>query len=231
MDPLPVCAVHVSDRTLRRRALQAAQHNRSVAAETHLRPATTQDVKFLEHLQRVYPNAIGFLPRMALDHYTAAGCAKIAIENGDPAGFILGSKRLRWQPLLRPIYQAAVAMDATRRHHGLALLAEIEAEARAAGQLGLQANCAAELEANEFWRAAGFIAIACLTPPNARKRDVICWRKPLATRVPLWFSQLPQRAGRHAGRSASDRQRSILNHFKTGKPHALITIPQQHAKP
>lgn len=89
-------------------------------------------------------------------------------------------------------------MDAQRRHHGLALLQLLEREARAVGQIGIQANCAVGLEANEFWDAAGFKPICILTPRNARGREIICWRKPLVNRVPLWFALPPQRAGHKA---------------------------------
>lgn len=183
-----------------------------------------RDVKFLIHLQREYPNAIGFLPTQALENYLQAGRVKITTENGEAAGFILAGRALRWQPLLRPIYQAAVAMDATRRHHGLALLADIEAEAKAAGQIGLQANCAAELEANEFWKAAGFVAIGIMTPDNARRRDIICWRKPLTRSLPTWFAHLPQRAGHSAKTVISNRQKSLNNWQQARKPHALFKL-------
>ncbi len=97
------------------------------------------------------------------------------------------------------------AMDAQRRHHGLQLLADLEAKARTAGQLAIQANCAADLEATEFWKAAGFTAIAHLTPDNVRGRDVICWRKALTTKIPAWFIDLPARAGHRAAKPVSVR--------------------------
>jgi hypothetical protein len=162
------------------------------------RQARPRDHRFVDALQRRFGGSLGFLPTPAIAAYLERGHVRIALENGDPAGYLLGSPRLRWQPLLRPIYQACVAMDAQRRHHGLQLLKDVEAAALTAGQIGIQANCAVGLEANEFWLAAGFKPIAILTPQNARNREIICWRKPLVTRLPLWFANPPDRAGHKA---------------------------------
>ena len=91
---------------------------------------------------------------------------RIAEENDDAAGYILSRPKLRWQPAMRSITQAAVAMDAQRRHHGLALLARIEQESRSAGLLAIQACCAVGLDSNDFWRAAGFLPIVHMRQPT-----------------------------------------------------------------
>jgi hypothetical protein len=89
-------------------------------------------------------------------------------------------------------------MDAQRRHHGLAMLKEIEAEAVADGLLAIQACCAVGLESNDFWRAAGFLPICHLTPDTKAGREIICWRKPLTRNVPIWFAMLPEKSGHRA---------------------------------
>jgi hypothetical protein len=96
---------------------------------------------------------------------------------------------------MRSITQAAVAMDAQRRHHGLALLSRIESESRAMGLLAIQACCAVGLESNEFWHTAGFRPIVHMRPRNIRGREIICWRKPLTAQVPIWFAMPPKYAG------------------------------------
>lgn len=142
---------------------------------------------------------------MALEFNLENAHVDVIEENGEPAGYLLGRPGLGWQPLCRPIFQAAVAMDAQRRHNGLALLGKIETEARAAGSICLQANCAIGVEANEFWHAAGFKPIVHLTPHTARAREIICWRKPLVNRLPLWFIQPPARSGHMARKPRSVR--------------------------
>lgn len=157
--------------------------------------ATLTDLRFIDSLQKKFGRSLGFLPTAALEANLEQGNVDLCLENGDPAGYLLCRPRLSWQPLLGSIVQAAVCMDAQRRHHGLALLLQVEERARAAGQVGLQANCAIGVEANEFWAAAGFKPIAHLTPATKSQREIICWRKPLVRKLPAWFTTLPAKAG------------------------------------
>jgi N-acetylglutamate synthase-like GNAT family acetyltransferase len=172
---------------------------------TAIRVATADDQKFIDSLQRKFAGCLGFLPSVALETLTTQGHIRMASENDEPAGYILSRPRLQWCPQMRSITQAAVAMDAQRRHLGLQLLEAITAEARANGILALQACCAVGLDSNEFWAAAGFTPIAHLTPANVRGREIICWRKPLVSKVPVWFAMLPRRAGHLAHKPTSDR--------------------------
>jgi ribosomal protein S18 acetylase RimI-like enzyme len=164
-------------------------------APARLSRATLSDIKFIDSLQKKFGRSLGFLPYEALEVNLEAGNVDLAMENEEPAGYLLCRPRLAWQPLLGSIVQAAVAMDAQRRHHGLALLLQVEERARRAGQVALQANCAIGVEANEFWAAAGFKPIAHLTPATVSGREIICWRKPLTRKLPRWFTMLPKQAG------------------------------------
>jgi hypothetical protein len=154
---------------------------------------------------RKHGNAVGFLPRTAIETLIEQGSLRICHENDDSAGYIISRPFLKSQPRLRSITQAAVAMDAQRRHHGLALLAEIERESIERGLLALQACCAVGLDSNAFWAAAGFKPIVHMTPENMRGREVICWRKALTTTVPSWFAHPPQYAGWNGARVKSKR--------------------------
>jgi hypothetical protein len=165
-------------------------------------------LKFIDSLQKKFGRSLGFLPFEALSVNVEAGNVDLAMENDEPAGYLLCRPRLAWQPLLGSIVQAAVCMDAQRRHHGLALLLQVEERARASGQVALQANCAIGVEANEFWAAAGFKPIAHLTPQTVSGREIICWRKPLQRKLPAWFTDLPKRAG---GRGLSVQSARNLN--------------------
>jgi len=165
---------------------------------SQIRIATERDLKFIDSLQKKHANAVGFLPKIAIETLVNQGAMRIAGENDDPAGYILSRPRLRWQPLMRSITQAAVAMDAQRRHHGLALLSQIASESRAAGLVAIQACCAVGLDSNEFWRAAGFMPIVHMRPQNVRGREIICWRLPLTTTLPIWFALPPRLAGHRA---------------------------------
>jgi N-acetylglutamate synthase-like GNAT family acetyltransferase len=170
-----------------------------------LRQATPADLKFVDKLQRRFGHSVGFLCTEALKFNLEHDHVAIALENGEPAGYLLGRPGLGWQPLLTPIFQACVAMDAQRRHHGLALLLLLEERSRASGKIGVQANCAIGVEANEFWQAAGFKPICHMTPKTARGREIICWRKPLVRCLPDWFLLPPRRSGHMARNPLSIR--------------------------
>jgi hypothetical protein len=163
-----------------------------------IRVATPADLRFIDSLQKTHSKAVAFLPSIALENYQAAGRIRLAMENDAPAGYILGNETLRWQPHIRPIFQAAICYDAQRRHHGYALLATAATAAKAAGQLVLQANCREGLEANEFWKAAGFEPIAKIHHFSTRGKALICWRLQLTTIRPRWFASPPRVAGGHA---------------------------------
>jgi N-acetylglutamate synthase-like GNAT family acetyltransferase len=160
-----------------------------------IRIAKSKDIHFIESLQKRYRGCLGFLTPEAQRMYIDRQQVQVAFENDQEAGYLLGSDRLRWQPLIRPIFQAAVSFDATRRHIGSGLLDIVISKAIHAGQIAIQANCAAELEANEFWKANGFKPICYMIPNTKTGREIICWRKPLTTRLPIWFAMPPQRAG------------------------------------
>ena len=163
-----------------------------------IRLANPADLLFVESVRKKLGHALGFLPLEAIEKSIEGGHVRICNENGDSAGYILSRPHLAWQPKLRSITHAAVCMDAQRRHHGLALLKTIEAEAVADGLLAIQACCAVGLESNDFWKAAGFLPIAHLTPDTKSGREIICWRKPLSTVMPVWFAMLPERSGHRA---------------------------------
>ena len=191
---------------------------------TLVRTATLADLRFIDDLQKKLANCVGFLPKVAIENLTTAGHMRLAMENDDPAGYILSRPHLKWRPEMRSITQACVAMDAQRRHHGLALLQQIEAEARSAGLLAIQACCAVGLDSNDFWRAAGFLPIVHLTPANVRGREIICWRKPLTSVVPIWFAHAPKYAGYTGAKTKSERNQlrstdaiSIAQRFITAK--------------
>lgn len=175
-----------------------------------IRTATLADLPFIDDLQKKHAKAVAFRPKIALQNYAEAGRITLALENDDPAGYILANARLRYQDQICPIFQAAVAMDAQRRHHGLALLATVATTAKSAGSLALQANCREELEANDFWKAAGFEPIARIFHFAQRNRWLITWRLQLTTKRPPWFNTPPAFAG---SRNARTREIPPTNHL------------------
>lgn len=188
LDPSPVS-------TLESEIVSAANLTAAKPAVGVLSVATIADLRFIDSLQKKFGRSLGFLPTEALVANLEQRNVNLCMENDEAAGYLLCRPVLSWQPGLASIVQAAVCMDAQRRHHGLALLLKVEEEARLRGQLAIQANCAIGVEANEFWQAAGFKPIAHLTPATKSQREIICWRKPLTRKLPRWFTVLPAKAG------------------------------------
>jgi len=200
-------------------------------APRQLVTATLSDLSFVSSLQKKFGKSLGFLPTAALEINLEAGNVCLTTENEDAAGYMLVRPVLAWCPGMASIVQAAVCMDAQRRHHGLALLLSLEDEARRRGQVALQANCAIGVEANEFWQAAGFKPIAHLTPATKSGRELICWRKPLQRSLPSWFTQLPKKAGgralpvqsiRNGQRKVKDQ--SFAEKFLAGRPQGTAGL-------
>lgn len=166
-----------------------------------LRVGNLADLKFCDSLQTKFKGCLGYFSKTALEHYISKNRVMIGEENEDHAGYILGAQRLRYNPMIRPIFQAAVAMDAQRRHLGLQLVQQTIDDAKIAGQQVVQANCAAELEANHFWEAAGFQCIFAQTPPTKSARIILTWRYSIDQQKPTWFTNPPTRAGHTARRT------------------------------
>jgi GNAT superfamily N-acetyltransferase len=139
-----------------------------------VRAAGPADLPYVVHLQKRNTDALGFLPRAALAEKIGRGQIWLSLENGRPAGFLHhGSLAV---PEVR-IFQAAVQYDARRRQLGLALVQDLADRAADAGARGLSLRCLSFLEANDFWRAAGFTQLD--TEPGA-KGPLNVWAKQLA---------------------------------------------------
>ena len=136
-------------------------------------PATEADLAFVVSLQKRHADALGFIPRMALLEKISLNQITLARENGDPAGFLHHGSLAR--PEVR-VFQAAIQYDARRRHLGLALVNDLLERAADAGAKGISLRCLSFLEANEFWRAAGFRLLT--TEPGA-KGTLNVWVKKL----------------------------------------------------
>lgn len=162
---------------------------------TQIRLATVEDLPYVIALSKKFSNQIGFLPRPAVEWYLANNRVTLALENGDPCGFLLGRTHHRWQRLQRPITQAAIALDAQRRHHGLALVQHVIQMASLAGQSAIQCMVRDDLESNEFWAAAGFVRIGQYDPKNTRNRPMNCMRRLVCRETPSWFYDMPPVAG------------------------------------
>ncbi|MCC6907205.1 MAG: GNAT family N-acetyltransferase [Phycisphaerales bacterium] len=139
-----------------------------------IRSAQPGDLKFLDHLQKKFSNQVGFLPTQALESNIERGRVSIALENDEPAAYLLGKGHYLRDAHFGIIYQAAVSYDARRRLVGTALVQHfIDHMEPTIRLIGLW--CAQDIEANEFWNACGFEAIAARHGSRRRGRVHIFW--------------------------------------------------------
>lgn len=160
-----------------------------------IRIATLNDLAYLDGLQRRDKESVGFLPLHAIASHITAGRVHVATLNADPVAYVIAHPAARWQPALTSIYQACVQYDARRRHVGLALLDHVRQWVASGATVGVQANCAIGVEANEFWQGTGFTPICHFSTGNTRGRELVCWRLPLTRKLPLWFANPPALVG------------------------------------
>lgn len=157
--------------------------------------AQARHASFVRDLQKRFSNQLGFLPGTAIDQYIAARRVLLICDNGEPAGYLLGPSRLASIPSVVPLVQTAICFDAQRRTLGLQLVEAAAARAVTDGRSLLQAWCRADLTANSFWLAAGFVPIAQRRTTNARRQPLILWRRPVTANVGIDALRLPTRAG------------------------------------
>lgn len=96
--------------------------------------------------------AVGFIPLPRLEDYAARGQILLQTENDDPCGYLAFGNG--W-PTLK-VYQCCIQYDARRLDHATNLVSRLINIARARNCSAISLWCADDLEANAFWRAAGF---------------------------------------------------------------------------
>jgi len=157
--------------------------------QTTIRLANDNDLRFILHLQRQYSEQLGYIPRQPTEAHLLAGNILLAETNDDDTGFLLILPGLAHQPTTAAIIQAAIRLDAQRQTYGLQLVTLAETAARQAGKTIIQAACRANLEANLFWKAAGYQITAYHAAGHKRRNQTLLWRKALTPNADL--DQLP----------------------------------------
>lgn len=137
----------------------------TLASDTpDLRVATDAHVPYIQKLQDANRDALGFLSPVALTEYVQHRHVELAYENGDPAAYLLfgthGSTTRSPRVDNVRIVQACVQYDARRVMHASSLVATLVERSTAAGLETITCWCADDLEANDFWAAAGFEHVA-----------------------------------------------------------------------
>jgi len=163
---------------------------------TDIRPATLEDLKYIEHLSGKESFALGFVPKPAYEAaITGYKAGKrwspvcndrlyVAEENGDQVGFVLASFGTKAR-----VTQIAIQEDARLLERGKVLLDAVEDEADTRGCEITHAGCATDLPSNSFWAAMGYRNVGQrkgihFESKRESKRDVNIWQK---THRQLWL--------------------------------------------
>ena len=138
------------------------------------RLAGQTDIGFLDHLQTVFGKQLGYMPRVALEKHAERGHVWLALENQQPAGYILGPPRYHGRDDVAVIYQAAVPFDAQRRAVGTDLVTHwCACLPESVKQVSLW--CAQDIEANLFWQSLSFEPLAYRVGSVKSQRIHIYW--------------------------------------------------------
>jgi hypothetical protein len=141
-----------------------------------VRQAIADDLKYVMALQRANRESVGGLPSPALKERIDRGTLALASINDDPVGYLLYDLR---DGILR-IAQACIQYDARRRTYGEQLwLWLINRHGPAMHEARLR--CAADIDANVFWRSMGFTCLGVVPGGVRRGRLINLWQQ--------WFSE------------------------------------------
>jgi hypothetical protein len=156
-----------------------------------VRPATIDDLPFIDALQKQHSDRVGFMQTAALRAKIEAGQVLIACADGapEPLGYVMGADRYFKRDDVGIIYQLNVAPGRQRGYIGATLLAAMF-ERAAYGCRLFCCWCAQDIEANRFWEAMGFVPLAYRAGSAGKSRVHIFWQRRIRagdTTTPYWF--------------------------------------------
>src|SRR5690606_28726534 len=155
-----------------------------------IRPATMDDLPFIDALQKAHSKQLGFLHRKAMEGKIQLGHVLVADERqGHPLGYLIASDRYLKRDELGVVYQLCVVPGAQRKLVGAALL-KAQFDRSAYGCRLYCCWCAQDLAANRFWESMGFVPIAYRSGSQKKGRVHIFWQKRIRDgdkSTPWWF--------------------------------------------
>lgn len=167
---------------------------RPVLDELTLPPpiSTEQLIRYCSHLEWLNADAVGYIPKPALEKYAARNQILLVWENDDPCGYVLfndtpGTRLVNARPGTCRIYQACVQYDARRVLHGTEVVKRVILRASRAGLPNVDCYVTDTLPANEFWRALGFHLTDTRLGGSKRGRVLNHWQTVPPPPVPPFF--------------------------------------------
>lgn len=157
-----------------------------------VRFATEADLAAVESLRRADGKDLGFVPKAKYEHIVRRTSDRgrqrwmyewliVTQDNGDVTGFCLAGFHRDGAK----IEQICVRHDARRMERALALADAIQDEAERRSSPRIRCRVAFDIEANHFWRAAGYVPVATTTSTwlnlreSSSRRPLTVYDKPL----------------------------------------------------
>ncbi len=135
-----------------------------------VRLAEPEDLLFVMSLQRKNRESVGGLPTPAIAARLERRTLLLGLLNGEPCGYLMfdyGDGVLR-------VPQACIQYDARRRTYGECLVGQMLNLYPDAKEVRLR--CAADIDANVFWKAMGFICVGSVPGGSRRGRRLNLWQ-------------------------------------------------------
>jgi hypothetical protein len=175
-----------------------------------IRPATMEDLPFIDSLQKKHTKQVGFMPTKALEGKVRLGQVLVAEERSEvrdqksenacltsdlrpltsaPVGYLIGNDQYFKRDDVGIIYQINIAEGKRRSLVGATLL-KAQFERSAYGCRLYCCWCAQDIEANRFWESMGFVPLAFRTGSAAKSRVHIFWQRRIRAgdeTTPYWF--------------------------------------------
>jgi len=148
-------------------------------AAVRIRPATVDDIAFMDSLQKGTTKQVGYFPTGQFKGYIEQGAVLIAHEPGRPderLGYVISKDRYLKRDELGVIYQLNVAPGMQRKLVGATLIRSVF-ERSAYGCRLYCCWCAQDIAANHFWESLGFVPVAFRAGSSGKKRVHIFWQR------------------------------------------------------
>jgi GNAT superfamily N-acetyltransferase len=156
-----------------------------------IRDTTLADVPFIDGLQKLHREGLGFMATSWIEAKIAKNQIIIAEDAGVPVGYCMGVDRYLYRDDCGIIFQMNVVPGRQRQFIAAALLKAMFDRAAYGCRL-FCCWCAQDLKANYFWEAMGFVPLAYRGGSEKKKggRVHIFWQKRIRegdTQTPWWF--------------------------------------------
>jgi hypothetical protein len=154
-----------------------------------VRVATMTDLPFIDRLQKMHREMVGWMPAQQLEGKIGMGQVIIAESAGVAVGYCIGQDQYFKRDDVGIIYQMNVVPASQRGLIG-ATLVKAMFDRAAYGCRLFCCWCAQDIAANRFWESLGFIPLAFRAGSRQKGRVHIFWQRRIRAgdrATPYWF--------------------------------------------